>query len=273
MFEEGKHNSCLQGFYEQGSCVKSTAVKDFELIAITDTASCPRSLVKQVERLAGCTHKPNKLILRAKDLSTEEYGNLAQQVLPLCQRNDIELILHSHWQIALELGITQVHMPLPLLPQMPEEAQAFFNHGTELAKACHKHQSDEISPNAKGKQKRANHPLLSTSVHSVAEAEQALKLGANALIAGHIYATNCKAGLPPRGLEFLQSICACVRQKQAEAMGKATWLAEAQVPSQAIPQAIPVYAIGGIGFDEKQWQELRDSGACGACIMSAYMKI
>ena len=38
-------------------------------------------------------------------------------------------------------------------------------------------------------------------------------------------------------------------------------------------KSIPVYAIGGIGFDARQWQELVQSGAQGACIMSAYMKI
>lgn len=271
MFEEGKNSSCLQGFYALAKQEAQTRLKparaksisslqNFQLIAVTDAASCPYSLVEQVERLARCAHKPSKLILRAKDLSAEEYGVLAQQVLPLCQRNGIELILHSHWQVAQELGINQLHMPLPLLGQIPADAKAFFS-ATTARKA------------SKAEYNSTNKPWLSTSVHSVAEAEQALKLGANTLIAGHIYATNCKAGLPPRGLEFLQSICAYVRQKQAEAMGKATWLAEAQVPSQAVPQAIPVYAIGGIGFDEKQWRELHANGASGACIMSAYMKL
>ena len=36
---------------------------------------------------------------------------------------------------------------------------------------------------------------------------------------------------------------------------------------------IPIYAIGGIGFDAQQWQELAQNGASGACIMSAYMQI
>ena len=271
MFEEGKHNSCLQGFYGVAKlgaeqCLKAATKEPpkcrdaLQLVAVTDAASCPRSLVEQVERIAICSHKPHKLLLRAKELDVREYAALAQQLLPICQSNGIELIIHSHWQVAQELALRHLHMPLPLLGQMPAEAKAFFS-------------AANVSITSKEAYNSINEPWLSTSVHSVTEAEQALKLGANALIAGHIYATNCKAGLPPRGLEFLQSICACVRQKQAEAMGKATWLAEAQVPSQAIPQAIPVYAIGGIGFDEKQWQELRDSGACGACIMSAYMKI
>lgn len=29
---------------------------------------------------------------------------------------------------------------------------------------------------------------------------------------------------------------------------------------------VPVYAIGGIKFDEKQWEELKQNGASGGCI-------
>ena len=36
---------------------------------------------------------------------------------------------------------------------------------------------------------------------------------------------------------------------------------------------IPIYAIGGIGFDAQQWQKLAQNCASGACIMSAYMQI
>ena len=43
------------------------------------------------------------------------------------------------------------------------------------------------------------------------------------MTAGHIYATDCKQGLPPRGLDFLEEVCRAVD--------------------------IPVWAIGGIGKD------------------------
>ena len=67
------------------------------------------------------------------------------------------------------------------------------------------------------------------------------------LIAGHIYTTQCKAGLAPRGLGFLQAVCSAVN--------------------------LPVYAIGGISFDASQHAELQANGARGACVMSAYMKL
>ena len=240
MFEEGKSSSCLQSFYEQSSCAETTLPKDFQLLAVTDAASCPRSLVEQVKRMAVCAYKPHKLLLRAKNLETEDYAHLAKEVLPLCQEHNMELIIHTHWQVALELGITQVHLPLPLLAQMPLEARQQL--------------------------------FISSSVHSVAEAQKALAEGALALVSGHIYATDCKAGVPPRGLAFLQQIHSIAVEHTTPTPSKAN--EEAHAHNSIICQnPIPIYAIGGIHFDLSQWQELAQHGASGACIMSAYMQI
>ena len=89
--------------------------------------------------------------------------------------------------------------------------------------------------------------LVGTSIHAPAEAEEAEKLGATYITAGHIYATDCKKGLPPRGLVFLEEVCRKV--------------------------SIPVYAIGGIKINEKQLQEVMDCGAKGGCIMSGMMQL
>ena len=263
MFEEGKNSDCLQHFYEQSGRAQAVELKGFRLIAVTDAASCPRSLVEQVERIAECAYKPQQLLLRAKELAPEDYAKLAWEVLPLCQSYGIELIIHTHWQIALELGIQRVHLPLPKLSQLPVAARRSL--------------------------------VISSSVHSVAEARKALLEGAQALVAGHIYSTSCKAGLKPRGLEFLKQIHEVATKHVAP---KLPTMAESYKPTQLPANAdvcehqssterkssnicksckscksIPVYAIGGIGFDARQWQELVQSGAQGACIMSAYMKI
>ena len=50
------------------------------------------------------------------------------------------------------------------------------------------------------------------------------------MTAGHIYVTDCMKGLAPRGLGFLKDVCSTVN--------------------------VPVYAIGGIKFDEKQWYDV-----------------
>ena len=240
MFEEGKGSSCLQSFYEQSPCAEIIMPKDFQLLAVTDAASYPRSLVEQVERIAVCPYKPHKLLLRAKDLDTEAYAHLAKNVQTICQKHDIELIIHTHWQLALELGISRVHLPLPLLAQTPLEARQRL--------------------------------YLSSSVHSVEEAQKALAEGAQALIAGHIYPTDCKAGVPPRGLEFLQQIYNVAVKHTTPTLSKADEEAHAH-NSILCQNPFPVYAIGGIHFAPSQWQELAQHGATGACIMSAYMHI
>lgn len=187
------------------------------LIAVTDSASCPRPLHKQIERLAKLTElRPQAVILRAKPLDKAAYRTLALQAQQSCKAAGIPLILHSDWQLARELGISKLHLPLAFLRQISEYERAYFT-------------------------------WLSTSVHSVEEAIEAQALGATMLIAGHIYTTQCKAGLEPRGLGFLQSVCSAV--------------------------SLPVYAIGGIGFDAAQHAELQANGARGACVMSAYMRL
>ena len=192
-------------------------MSELPLIAVTDSASCPRPLADQIERLTKLTElRPQAVILRAKSLDKAAYRTLALHAQQSCEATGIALILHSDWQLAHELGINKLHLPLALLRQMP---------------AC----------------KRTHFTWLSTSVHSVGEAQEAQALGVTMLIAGHIYTTQCKAGLAPRGLSFLQAVCSTV--------------------------SLPVYAIGGIGFDAAQHAELKANGARGACVMSAYMRL
>lgn len=192
-------------------------MSELPLIAVTDSASCPRPLPKQIERLAKLTElRPQSVILRAKALDKAAYRTLALQAQQSCKVTGIPLILHSDWQLAREIGISMLHLSLALLRQISEYERAYFT-------------------------------WLSTSVHSVGEAQEAQALGATVLIAGHIYTTQCKAGLAPRGLCFLQAVCNAV--------------------------SLPVYAIGGIGFDAAQHAELQANGARGACVMSAYMRL
>lgn len=192
-------------------------MSELPLIAVTDSATSPRPLPEQIERLAKLTElRPQAVILRAKALDKAAYRTLALQAQQSCEAAGIPLILHSDWQLARELGISMLHLPLALLRQILEYERAYFT-------------------------------WLSTSVHSVGEAQEAQALGATVLIAGHIFTTQCKAGLAPRGLGFLQNVCSAVN--------------------------LPVYAIGGISFDALQHAELQANGARGTCVMSAYMRL
>ena len=53
---------------------------------------------------------------------------------------------------------------------------------------------------------RANFKKLVTSCHSEAEAREALELGASAICLSHIFATDCKAGLAPKGLNLIRTV-------------------------------------------------------------------
>ena len=87
--------------------------------------------------------------------------------------------------------------------------------------------------------------LLGTSVHSVEDAKEAEHLGADYIFAGNIFETDCKKGLPGRGLEFLENVCKAVN--------------------------IPVYAIGGIS--EEKMPQIFGAGAAGGCMMSGFMQL
>ena len=93
-------------------------------------------------------------------------------------------------------------------------------------------------------EQRSRLKVLGASCHSLEEALEAERLGCTYIIAGHIFATDCKKGLPGRGLDFLKSICENV--------------------------SIPVYAIGGI--DSSNIEAVRNAGAKGACVMSGFMQ-
>ena len=182
-----------------------------DLLCVTNRALCREVFLKRVDSIAACA--PKGIILREKDLRQEEYRTLAEQVMEICQAHHVPCILHSFGQAALALHADAFHAPLSVLRSM-------------------------------SKTEREHFAILGASCHSVAEAQEAERLGCTYITAGHIFATDCKKGVPPRGPEFLRAVCAAV--------------------------SIPVYAIGGIS--EKNIAAVRACGAAGACVMSGAME-
>lgn len=180
------------------------------MIAVTNRHLCEGSYYEQIERIAASDME--HIILREKDLSEEQYKELAKEVLAICRRYHKSCILHKYVKVAKELGAESVHLPLSELRQWQGHLESFR--------------------------------LVGTSVHSVEEAREARQLGVSYIIAGHIYATDCKKNQRPRGLDFLKSVCTEV--------------------------TIPVYAIGGITL--ARMPEIMEQGAVGACVMSGCMK-
>ncbi|NMI05416.1 thiazole tautomerase TenI [Paenibacillus sp. SZ31] len=81
---------------------------------------------------------------------------------------------------------------------------------------------------------------LGVSVHSIDEAKNAEERGANYLFFGHVYATNSKPDLEPRGLSALAEVCRGV--------------------------SIPVIAIGGV--EPGNIHAIRSAGAQGVAVIS-----
>lgn len=180
-----------------------------KVLCVTNRALCGGDFLAQVGRIAAA--RPAGVILREKDLPEEEYRALALRVLEICRRYDVPCILHTHERVARDLGCA-LHLPMPLLRRLPEETRRAL-------------------------------PGLGASCHSVEEAREAQALGCTYLTAGHVFPTDCKPGVPPRGLDFLARICRSVD--------------------------IPVWAIGGI--TRARLPQVRAAGAAGGCMMSALM--
>lgn len=182
-----------------------------DIICITNRALCGEDFLLRMERIAAA--HPAGIILREKDLPEEEYRLLAAQVLAICGRYQVPCILHTFADTAAALGAEAVHLPLPVLRSLTAEQKQRFR-------------------------------VLGASCHSAEDAREAQALGCTYISAGHVFDTDCKKGLPGRGLTFLQDICASV--------------------------SIPVYAIGGMAPDRMAL--VRGAGAKGACVMSGAMQ-
>ena len=159
------------------------------------------------------------LTLREKDLNKNKYLKLIEKIYPICQKYKINLILHQNYDLSLDdkYNIEEIHLSYGIFKSLNENIKA------ELIK----------------KYKR-----IGVSIHSLNEAKEVESLGASYVVAGHIFETDCKKGLKPRGLKFVEDLSSTL--------------------------TIPIFAIGGI--DEKNSQSVIDSGAFSVCMMSSIMK-
>lgn len=179
------------------------------VLAVTNRKLCQGDFLTQIERIA--TAHPAGLVLREKDLDESAYRVLAGDVLRICDAYRVPCMLHRFDAAARALGCPRIHLPLPYLLEHPQAAQGFETVGV--------------------------------SVHSVDEAKEAVRLGATYLTAGHVFLTDCKKGVPARGLDFLRAVCDAV--------------------------SVPVYAIGGI--IPQNAPDCLAAGASGVAVMSGVM--
>ena len=181
-------------------------------ICVTNRTLCRDDFLTRIDHIAK-KGVADAILLREKDLTEREYLELAEKVPSICKSHNRRCILHTYYKAAKELGCKEIHLPLPLLQKMREEgAKQWFT-------------------------------TVGTSVHSLKQANLAMHLQADYMTAGHIFETDCKKGLPGRGLSFLSKV--------------------------VCKSEVPVYGIGGISADNAG--QIMETGAAGVCIMSGFM--
>ncbi|WP_405349119.1 thiamine phosphate synthase [Fusobacterium animalis] len=159
------------------------------------------------------------LTLREKDLNKNKYLKLVEKIYPICQKYRIDLILHQNYDLRLDnkYNIKGLHLS--------------YN----TFKSLNKNIREELIRKYK---------KIGVSIHSINEAKEVENLGANYVVAGHIFKTDCKKDLEPRGLKFIQEL--------------------------SLILTIPIFAIGGINQENSHL--VINSGAFGVCMMSSLMK-
>lgn len=181
-----------------------------DILCVTNRKLCGENFLGQIEKIAAL--KPGGIIVREKDLPEKEYTELAECVQKICRKHKVMCILHTYINAAAALKTNSIHMPLPDLRLLSHADRKRFH-------------------------------VLGASCHSEEEAVEAEKLGCTYITCGHIFESECKKGIAPKGIGLLKDVCRSVK--------------------------LPVYAIGGINAGNIH--EVVSAGAKGACVMSGAM--
>ena len=199
-----------------------------KLNIITNRKLCENeNLEKQIEKIFSAYEKKIilknfeivSLTLREKDLDKNEYLKLVEKIYPICQKYRIDLILHQNYDLNLD--------------------EKYNIGGIHLSYDSFKSLNKNIREGLIKKYKK-----IGVSIHSIDEAKEVEMLGATYIVAGHIFETDCKKDLEPRGLKFIQELSSTL--------------------------TIPIFVIGGINQENSNL--VINSGAFGVCMMSSLMK-
>ncbi|MDY5947609.1 MAG: thiamine phosphate synthase [Oscillospiraceae bacterium] len=184
--------------------------KMMTLYAVTDRAWVGRqSLYEQIE--AAINGGATCIQLREKELGEIEFLKEATEISALCKSRGVPLIINDNVDIAVKCGADGVHVGQDDM----SVAQVRRIVGSEM--------------------------IIGASAHSVEEALEAVKNGADYLGAGAVFATSTKSDTNILPMETLKDIC-----RAAD---------------------VPVVAIGGI--NKENIMKLSGSGVDGVALVSA----
>jgi thiamine-phosphate pyrophosphorylase len=199
--------------------VNSEQVIDFKLYLITDRKQLLKTRNSKLEtrNLFTAVREALKggvkaIQLREKDLGTRELLKLASRMRYLTKKYNARLFINDRLDIALAVGADGVHLAQNSIP------------ADAVRKAVH-----------------ASRFLIGVSTHSLKEAEEAEKAGADFITLGPIYRTPSKLKYgKPLGIETLRTVSRKIN--------------------------IPVFAIGGV--KGSKIKDLKRAGAYGVAMIS-----
>ncbi|SDM56855.1 thiamine phosphate synthase [Lachnospira pectinoschiza] len=160
----------------------------YKRICVTNRHLVTGDFFEQIGHVINMKDSPDMLILREKDLTKEDYLELARKVKELVfemgnppngkeSHNKTCLYLHNNIEAAKVLGIRNIHLSFGEFMKIKdlEIIRPFFDS-------------------------------IGTSVHSLEDIRLCNEAGFDYVFAGHIFETDCKKGLKGRGLDFLREI-------------------------------------------------------------------
>jgi len=211
----------------------------FELVWVTNRR-LSEDFFADVRRVAQ-SGKADKILLRESDLPECEYENLARKTLEIIAGcgSSAQLILHTYASVASKLGVHELHLPFTKFTASGGKSAINLRDLVKFDGVC----TDKDEASGICASNLTQKLKIGVSVHSLEQALSAQELGADYVVAGHIFDTPSHALERGRGLWFLREICESL--------------------------SIKTYAIGGISF--KNLGEIKRAGAAGAYMMRGFL--
>lgn len=199
---------------------KYICITNKHLVSGSGGAECTMNeYITQIEKCVAL--HPYAMILREKDMDRQDYRELARHIQVMCKKASVKMFVHSDISAAKYADCGNVHFSMEHFKQMCDE------------------QADVI--------KRLD--CVSVSCHSMEEAVNAVRAGADQVVLGTIFETQCKPGKIGAGLSFLKEVCRA---------------------AHTVNTTVKVFAIGGIKPDNID--KVLEAGADGGCMMSWFMQ-
>jgi thiamine-phosphate pyrophosphorylase len=153
-------------------------LSECRLYTFVDTAYLHGRTVEQVCSDL-CRGGADLVQLRAKGMTPDEIGRLAQRLAPITRRARVGLVINDHLDVALEVGAELCHLG----------QEDFFGRGFSSV--------PKLRP-------PGPEVLVGLSTHSPEQARKALDAEADYIATGPVYATATKPGASPVTLDYVR---------------------------------------------------------------------